>query len=61
MANKKVSKENLSVYKRDTNGLFNGGFKADQFETKEERENRKRHSTDYWLEYMEEEELENDE
>lgn len=44
-------------YKKDTNNLFTGGFKAEKFDTKIEKEERKRKSTKDWLNYSEEEEI----
>lgn len=61
MKDKKIKKEMLSQYKKDTNGLFDGGFKSQVFDTKEEKESRRRKSTSEWLEYAKEEELDYEE
>jgi hypothetical protein len=50
----KAKKVFNNVYKKDTNGLFDGTFKSQMFESKTEKEERKRRRTDEWLDYAEE-------
>ena len=49
MANKKMKKEILSAYKKDTNGLFDGGYRSTAFDTKQEKEDRRRKRTNELL------------
>ena len=49
---KKVFNKNC---KKDTNGLFNGGFKSQEFLTEEEKQERRRKRTQDWLSEVEEE------
>lgn len=50
----------LSSYKKDSNGLFDGGFKAGEMDTKLEKEDRRKMSTNDWLEYAEEQEMDHE-
>ena len=61
MTDNKMNKKILGSFKKDSVGLFNGGYKAERFETKMEKEDRKRKRTQDWLEYSEEvEEIDED-
>jgi len=44
-----------NAYKKDSNGLFDGGFKSQEFLTKEEKQEIRRKSTKDWLSEIEEE------
>ena len=50
----KKQSNKLNFYnKKDSNGLFDGGFKSSEFKTKEEKEQLKRKSTRDYLEDIE--------
>lgn len=52
----KLQKSLRSVYKKDTSGLFEGGYRSEVFSTKEEKQDRQRKSTKQYLDEAEENE-----
>lgn len=63
--NKNSQVKNFNQYaKKDETGLFNGGYKASSFDTDIEKEDRRRNSTQEWLntvdQYVEEYDYEDD-
>lgn len=51
--NKKI----LGAYKKDSLGLFDGGYKQQVFATEIEKEANRRKNTQDWLKYAEQEEM----
>lgn len=54
----KISQQKVfnEIYKKDTTGLFDGGYKASYFKTEIEKEDYKRKTTKDWIEFSEENE-----